>query len=167
MQRSSGQKIPAIALMNENIKKGDIVIYQIRTNLSDKYYYSAFDKYSEIEMFFDNFGLKNTDINDYIYYKPLFMNEENKQFENYFKDKIYNKLNKGNKLVIISQTDYIPYDKETFYKIINQDEYYFKQSLLFLKLYKMNELLLNNCYEMLHKKSLYNIENWVIYVFVK
>lgn len=167
MQRISGQKIPAIALMNENIKKGDIVIYQIRTNLSDKYYYSNFDKYSEIEIFFDNFGLKSSDIDDHNYYRQLFKNKNNENFKKYFKEKIYNKMQKGNKLVIISQKDYMPYDKDTFYKIINQDKYYFNQPLLFLKLYKTNELLLNNSYDMLHKTGIYNMANWIIYVFVK
>ena len=167
MQRSSGQKIPALALMNENINIGDIVIYPIRTNLSDKYYNAAFVKYSEIEIFFDNFGLKKSDMNDYIYYRSLFKCEQNVEFENYFKEKIYNKLNKGNKLVIISQADYVPYDKNTFYKVVNDDKYYLKQPLLFLKLYKTQELLLNNSYKFLQKKGLYNMENWFIYVFIK
>ena len=167
IQRSSGLKIPAIVLMNEDITQNDLVIYQIRTELSDKYYNKNFKKDTAVRIFFENFGSKSSASDNYQYYRIIFKNEKNKEFEEYFKENIYNKLSKGNKLIIVSQTDYIPYNKEIFYKIINNDKYYFNQSLLFLKLYKTQELLLNNSENLLKKKGVYNIENWHIYVFTK
>lgn len=165
MPRISGQKIPAIVLKEYKISKQDIVIYPIRDDLSDKYYKNNFRKLKALQIFSVLYPKDDLSLDAHSYYKNVFKNNKSKTFENYFNNEIYKKMGPNSRLVIVIQNDFMPYDAKTFNYIIEHDNIYRRQPILFMKLFKITCDIIND--NKLILKKVYTKENWVIIIYEK
>lgn len=167
MTRISGCKVPAIILNDFKIDKQDIVIFPIRDNLSEKYYRKDFNKLRMIQIFADIYPYKSSKIDTHSYYKNIFKSNISESFKNYYNKNIYEKLKPNSRLVICIQRDFMPYTVNSYSYILNNDNEYKKQPLLFMKLYKIANDLVVYSSTKLHLESIYQKDNWMIYVYKK
>lgn len=164
--RTSGQKVPAMILKEYKINNHDIVIYPLRTNLSDKYYQNNYTKLSTLQIFSELYPYKDSVQNQHAYYKKIFNDNNSKIFKNYFDNEIYKKLAPKCRLVLLIQKDFMPYNVNSFNYVLKNNNIYNTQPILFMKLYKTVSNIVANSYK-LKMKKVYNIENWMIIIYEK
>lgn len=167
MQRISGQKIPANILKENNINKKDIVIYPIRNNLSDKYYQNGAMKLKMLQIFNESYPKRNSVLDEHSFYKKILQEENPKRFKKYFNTEIYKKLSPKGRLVIVTQEDFMPYTIKSFNYILENENIYKKQPILFMKLYKTTTDIIINSQKELKLYKIYKIDNWLIFIYEK
>ena len=139
LPRLEGHKLVTDTLKNMNLNSGDFILIEYYPqNRFDKYF--DFSDYNVISVNKGNFpyyllpdtNYEQTYSNGKELYRNMFLNGHNEYYESMLKKEIFDKMQPGQNLVIITLDSVAVYNTELIQKIAGHDIAYKKTPLLFL-----------------------------------
>jgi len=178
IQRPDGYKSLAKVLIENKISSNQNFILPIRVSLLDKYYNVSGKKFSLYILNSEEYQktyLTREELNEIRNKRNLFENYKrfllssdipqglDKLIKRDFTDKIKN----GENLVLVRDLEICIFDDKQIKDIANHEEFYKKNSIQFLRLSKLNNILINVLSKYLKPSKVIKTNNWEVYIFSK
>ncbi len=174
MRRAEGQKIPMDMLKQIGLKQGDIILLEYYpANRFTKYF--DFSDYKIVEIQKGNFVeylSPNVSYNQ-IYqsgkelYKDVFKNDKNSYFESMLQKDVFSNLKNGQSVAVVVLNSVSYHAPQSMTKIIENDEMYNKEPLLFLVFSYVRNKTFDEMLKTLPMTGLAQKGNWTVAKFTK
>ena len=174
MHRAEGHKIVTDILKNMDIKDGDYILIEYYNK--DRFEkYTDFSKYNVISINKGNFNeymTSNTNYSDAYFngkalYKNLFLSDNNPCLGNKLKENIFDHLNVGQSVVMITLNSVSFYTPDDVKRIAKDDNLYRSTPLLFLVFSYLKKETFYNMAERLVPQRIEKKGNWTLVKFTK
>lgn len=176
--RPDGYKSLAKVLIENKIDRNQNFILPIRVSLLDKYYNVSGQRFSVYILNSQEYQktyLTPKELDEIRQKHNLF--ENYKQFllsskvpigfENLVKHDFVDKINPGEKLILVRDLGISMFNDEQLKYVVNHEEIYKRNSIQFLRLSKLNNSLITVLSKDLKKEKVIKNGNWEVYVFSK
>lgn len=176
IQRPDGYKSLADILIENKINSSDNFIFPIRDSLLNKYYNISGEKFSLYSLNAEEYQ-KTYLTQDELYkiqtkqdlfknYKRFLLSSEiPEEFENLIKRDFVDKVKASQKIILIKDLSICMFNDDQIKDIVSQDEFYKRNSIQFLRLSKLNNILIDVLSKYLKLERTIKTKNWEIYVF--
>lgn len=178
IQRPDGYKSLANVLIENEISPNQNFILPIRVSLLDKYYNISGEKFSLYLLTSEEYQktyLTQEELNEIRNKRDLFENykrfllssEVPQGLEKLIKRDFSDKIKTGEKLVLVRDLGICIFNDKQIKYIVNHEKIYKRNSIQFLRLSKLNNILINVISKYLKQEKVINTKNWEVYIFSK
>ena len=178
IQRPDGYKSLANVLIENKISPNQNFILPIRVSLLDKYYNITGEKFSLYMLNSEEYQktyLTQDELNEiknkrnlFENYKRFLLSSEVPQgLEQLIKKDFVDKIKTGGNLVLIRDLGICIFNDKQIKDIASHEEFYKRNSIQFLRLSKLNNILITVLSKHLKLDKVINTNNWEVYIFSK
>ncbi len=179
--REEGQRLPVLALNDMGLKKNDKIIFlyypkrwfykYIDLNNPDNEPYNNASEVTKhtYAFYFDGWYPQRKELykEGKERFRPIFLSDSNKYFDDRLNLEAFKWLNKGDRLFVVDLTSVSFFPESVVHQIAENDEIYKTTPLLYIAMSYAKNFVLNKAHRELDYIGLYNTGAWRIYVFKK